>query len=160
MYGKISENRFTIKFSHTDPAHIQVAAILNRQERGNKAQYIVDAIMHYTNSGEARDTLRPVRLDERHIEAVVRRILSGGQANGGSGFVGADGGGVAPAPVDAAMPAPVGAAVSIVSSADNDSDTISPSQPTAEIIYSDAVEALGEDGLSAIAGALDMFRRK
>jgi hypothetical protein len=118
-------------------------------------------------------------LDERHIEAVVRRILSGGQANGGSGFVGAahagvvhigaDGGGVVvPVPVgagvptsaDAAMPVSVGTAAPAVSSAGNDPGTISPPQPTEEIIYSDAVEALGEDGLSAIAGALDMFRRK
>jgi hypothetical protein len=29
-----------------------------------------------------------------------------------------------------------------------------------EIIFDDAVEALGEDGFSAIAGALDMFRKK
>jgi len=29
-----------------------------------------------------------------------------------------------------------------------------------EIIFDEAVEALGEEGLGAIAGALDMFRKK
>jgi len=32
-------------------------------------------------------------------------------------------------------------------------------QSDADIIYDDAVEALGEDSFNAIAGALDMFRR-
>jgi hypothetical protein len=30
----------------------------------------------------------------------------------------------------------------------------------ADVVFDEAVEALGEDGLGAIAGALDMFRRK
>jgi len=33
-------------------------------------------------------------------------------------------------------------------------------QPYDEINFDDAIEALGEDGLSAVADALDMFRKK
>jgi len=139
MYGKKSENRFTIKFSHTDPAHLQVADTLNRQERGDKAQYIVDAVMHFINSDRVQDNLCPVRLDERHIEAVVKRILSNRQADGVAGF-----------DTPAAAVAPSTDAIDI---------DVSP-QPAEDIADSDISEALGEDGFNAIAGALEMFRRK
>ena len=56
---KKSNTKFTIQFSRKDIAHIQVAKILNQQARGNKAQYIVDAVLHYVNSGGAREAQLP-----------------------------------------------------------------------------------------------------
>jgi len=53
MHGKKAENKFTIKFSLSDPSHRHVADILNRQERGNKAQYIVDTVIHYITCDRA-----------------------------------------------------------------------------------------------------------
>jgi hypothetical protein len=74
MYGKKSELKFTVQFSQADPAHLRVADILNRQGRFGKADYIVNAVLNYIgeDTGEAQ---RPAVIDERHIEAVVNKIL-------------------------------------------------------------------------------------
>ena len=84
MGGKLIETRFTIQFSSADPAHLQAAAILNRQGRRSKAQYLVNAIIHYENCSETTNTQRISELDEKVIEAVVNRILldRGGQGMG------------------------------------------------------------------------------
>ena len=130
MYGKKSETKFTIQFSQTDPAHLRVADVLNRQERHGKARYIVEAVMHFLSCDGAQ---RPAHLDEKYIEAVVSRMLR----ESGADLVSV------PSPAGVVDdPAPI-----LVSSAD-------------EIIYSDAIDALGEDGINAVAGALDMFRKK
>ena len=132
MYGKKKEAKFTIQFSRDDPQHLQVADILNRQKRYGKAQYIVDAVIHYINFGLTEAAMRPVRLDEKHIEAVVSRIL-GDRSVGGAGGV----------PV--LLPA---GRIDEHSEAD------------ADVVFDDAMDALGEEGFDAIAGALDMFRKK
>jgi len=77
LYGKKSETRFTIQFSRSDPKHIQVAEILNNQARYGKAQYIVDAVLHYESCTETCSMNRAagVGVDEKAIEAVVNRIL-------------------------------------------------------------------------------------
>ena len=109
--------------------------MLNRLEWRGKAQYVVNAFLCYLSRGDLPEARSPAP-DEKHIEAVVNRILQG-RNNSGAGVI----------PVSA----PAGHA-----------DEPSPSALafTDDLVYDDAVEALGEDGYNAIAGALDMFRRK
>ena len=132
MADKMVDTRFTIQFSKTDPTHLQVAEILNQQGRRSKAQYLVNAVLHYENCDAMPDTQRPARVDEKVIEAVVNRILRD-RADAAADAP------IVPVPKDpAAMQ----------------------SRPSEEINYDDALEALGEDGFNAVTGALDMFRRK
>ena len=130
MAGKKTDNRFTIQFRRTDPKHVQVVNLLNQRERFEKAQYIVDAVLHYESCNATTDSERLERFDEKAIEAVVRRILRE-----------KEGSYVVRQPSDAASA--------------NQSE---PSQSAEEIHFDDAMEALGEDGFNAVAGALDMFR--
>jgi len=132
MADKLVDTRFTIQFSRTDPTHLQAAEILNRQGRRSKAQYLVNAVLHYENCGETPNIQRLAAFDEKVIEAVVNRILRDREENG--------------------APAPVGP-VSV-------KQTETRSQSADEVNFDDAVEALGEDGFKAVAGALDMFRKK
>ena len=135
MADKKSDRRFTLQFNKKDPAHRQVADILNQLEWRGKAQYVVNAVLHYINRGDSSEAQRPA-LDERQIEAVVSRMLQSLRENGT---------GVLP-----------------VSTPAGQVDDLSPSALISgnEIIYDDALESLGEDGYNAIAGALDMFRKK
>ena len=68
IYNKKVETRFSIQFNQANPEHVQVADILNRQACRSKAQYIVNAVLHYESRNEAHN-------DEKHIELVVNRIL-------------------------------------------------------------------------------------
>lgn len=81
---------------------------------------------------ESRKTMRHQVSDERHIESVIRRILRDREESGA---------GILPAA------APAG-------------QVEKSTEPTAEIHFDEAMEALGVDGFNAIAGALDMFRKK
>ena len=132
MGGKMAETRFTIQFSRTDPSHIQVADILNRQGRRSKAQYIVNAVLHYENCGETQNVQRTAGIDEKFIESVVNRILRDTEYNGGGKMN------------DATMSGEIKKTISDIE----------------EINYDDALESLGEEGFNAVAGALDMFRKK
>ena len=112
--------------------------------------------MHFVNCDGAQGSLRPVRIDERHIEAVVRRILLDRQDDG-----------IAVVDSRASAANDTSAVFSSVghinSTPQGDlADSIPPpTQPLADadMIYSEAAETLGEDAVNAIAGALDMFRR-
>ena len=167
--GKKAETNFTFQISRTDPAHLQVVDIFNRLERGFKAQYDVDAVMHFINCDGARGRL----IDEKHIEAVVKRILSDRQVSGDVSFgtaaptVGVNGISTQSDDdhVDSVPAHKNGAGTHIVSSSAGKSKTEKPnpaSKPDVadEITYDEAIETLGEDGFAAIAGALDMFRKK
>ena len=66
--------KFTIQFSEGDPLHQQTAAILNQQGR-RKAQFLVNAVMHYLHCKEAPDIPQPAQVDVDAIEAIVRRIM-------------------------------------------------------------------------------------
>jgi hypothetical protein len=129
----MAETRFTIQFSQTDPSHLHVAEILNRQGRRSKAQYIVNAVLHYENCGETPNIQRSVAFDEKFIEAVVNRILRD-RAEAGTGD-----------PPNSAS----------VSQGGTTKRTFAE-----EMSFDDAVEALGQDGFDAIVGALDLFRKK
>ena len=132
MAGKKAGTKFTIQFSQTDPLHLQVAELLNQQGYHGKARYIVDAVLHYESCDATPDMQQPVWVDEKFIKAVVNRILH-------------DRGECV-----------VEESVSSVSAVKKQE----PQQPIEEINFDEAMEALGENGFSAVASALDMFRRK
>lgn len=72
--AKKDEYRFTLQFTSTDPRHLQVAEILNRQGR-RKAQYLVNAVLCFEN-GAATDEIQQPTPDYHMIEAIVNRILA------------------------------------------------------------------------------------
>lgn len=78
MAEKKSLYRFTIGFNPGDPAHRQVAELLNRQGR-RKAQFLVNAILHYIHCPETPDlpetVEQPVGMGQADMEALVVRIL-------------------------------------------------------------------------------------
>lgn len=57
-----------------DPSHRQVIDILNQQGR-RKAQFIVNAILHYINCPETPEIPQPSSIDSHVIEEIVFRIL-------------------------------------------------------------------------------------
>lgn len=125
---KIADTKFTIQFSRTDPTHLQVAEILNRQGRRSKAQYLVNAILHYENCGETPNIQLPEGFDEKIIESVVIRVLREIEESKANKQV---------------------------------SDISSKTPKSAEDInIDDVMDSLGQNGLNAITGVLDMFRKK
>ena len=133
MADKKSDRRFTLQFNKKDPAHCQVADILNRLEWRGKAQFVVNAVLYYMNRGKVPEAHRSATVDEKHIEAVVNRILRSRVDGIGAGLIPA----VPPAGI-----------------------IEKPPQIDTDDVFEEAVEILGEEGLCAIAGALDMFRKK
>ena len=75
MAEKKSLYRFTIGFNPGDPSHRQV---LNQQGR-RKAQFLVNAILHYIHCPETPDLPEPVEpltgMGQADMEALVVRIL-------------------------------------------------------------------------------------
>ena len=131
-HGKKSEGKFTIQFSRTDPAHIHVTDMLNRKERGAKAQYIVNAVLYYETHGGEPDTKYTAPIDDKYIEAAVNRILRNRETSG-TGILPV----TAPLEQECKQPTPV-----------------------EDIVFDDDTESLGEDGYNAIASAMEMFRKK
>lgn len=66
--------KFTIQFNSGDPQHQQTAEILNQQGR-RKAQFLVNAVLHYLYCSETPNIPQPAP-----IEAIVRRIMMEEQA--------------------------------------------------------------------------------
>lgn len=137
MQGKKAERKFTIQFSRTDPAHLHVVDILNRLERCFKAQYIVDAILHYESRDAEWDTQPPAPIDARYVESLIKKVLRDREGTG-----------------DGLLPTEIPAFSYPVGQVDKTPQT------DTDIAFGEAMDILGEDGLSAIAGALDMFRTK
>ena len=75
MISKKAQTRFTVQFNQTDPSHLKVADILNNQKKHGKAQYIVDAVIHYIGCGLAESATHQIKLDEKQIELIVKRLL-------------------------------------------------------------------------------------
>ena len=132
MEDKADKTKFTIQFSRTDPSHLQAVDVLNRQGRRSKAQYIVNAIMHFENCTETPSVPRTSDFDIRVIEAVVNRLLLEKEA--------------------------VAVRPDTVSSVEK-SKVIPPSKDADEISYDEAVDTLGESGIQTIANTLDLFRK-
>lgn len=74
MTKKKDPYKFTIQFNPGDPAHRQTTDLLNGLER-RKAQFIVNAVMHYIHCKETPDMPQTALMDMELIEAVVRRIM-------------------------------------------------------------------------------------
>ena len=74
MADKKERSRFTIQFNSADPCHEQVVDLLNGQGR-RKAQFLVNAVLHYIHCSETPDIPQPAPLDTAVIETVVWKIL-------------------------------------------------------------------------------------
>lgn len=73
---KKDRGRFSIKFNENDPAHQMVIDILERQGSRKKAQFIVNAVLHYVNCTKVPDiSVFPVPADKEYIETIIRDIL-------------------------------------------------------------------------------------
>jgi len=127
---KKTEGKFTIQFSRTDPAHLKAANILNSKERRGKAQYIVNAILYYESHGGAPDTKPLAPFDEKSIEAVVNMVLL---KRGACNTV-------------------------LIPEAAPPSQVCKQLRPNEDIAIEDDIDALGADGLNAVADAMEMFR--
>ncbi len=129
MANKKDESKFTLQFSKTDPSHLKVAEILNQQGRRSKAQYIVNAVMHYENCSETPHISHTADLDIKTIEAIVNRILREREQ-----YIPVKTPEIKPLP-ERTVPEPE------------------------EIKFDDALESFGTDELNAIADVLSSFRK-
>ncbi|MCA5577301.1 hypothetical protein [Enterocloster clostridioformis] len=75
MSGKRNRERFSIKFNENDPAHDTVIRLLEKQGPHRKAQFIVNAVLHYINCRETPDILSPQAIYRESIEEIIREIL-------------------------------------------------------------------------------------
>ena len=79
MAGKKDRSRFTLKFNEHDPAHESVICLLEQQPPHSKAQFIVNAILHYVHCPETPDitpvSLLPGVIDRTMVEKIVSEIL-------------------------------------------------------------------------------------
>ena len=87
MKEKKDRERFSIKFNENDPAHEAVIRLLEKQGPHSKAQFIVNAVLHYVNCKEAPDISPAQMVDKAFIEKIVMEVLSrknGGQQDKGN----------------------------------------------------------------------------
>lgn len=77
--AKKDRERFSIKFNENDPYHQKVIDILEQQGSRRKAQFIVNAVLHYIHCKETPDiaaTLPAAQpVDKTYIESVIREIM-------------------------------------------------------------------------------------
>ena len=136
MADKKDRACFTIQFSETDPAHRQVIDILNRQGRRSKASYLVSAVLSYesrTGTPIAQPVSSPLDMDQ--VKAIFWQLLEETRANS----------------LEPGKP----------QRKPKQSKTKQAQEPEPENLRLDAaLDVLGEDGLDAVAGALDIFRQR
>lgn len=120
--------KFTIQFNPADPTHRQTADLLNQQGR-RKAQFLVNAVMHYIHCPETPDMTPPAVLDTALIETVVRRILKEQKMGA--------------APANTKPGGPPKAAP----------------EASEAVQFDEASDMLGAEGLAAIANTMAMFRK-
>lgn len=75
MKEKKDRERFSIKFNENDPAHDAVIRLLEKQGPHSKAQFIVNAVLHYVNCSETPDASLPRAVDRAAVEQIVAEIL-------------------------------------------------------------------------------------
>ena len=78
MKQKRDRGKFTIKLKENDPVHEKVIRLLESQRPHNKAQFIVDAILYYTENREQnheRAENRAPAMDRAAVEAIVYDVL-------------------------------------------------------------------------------------
>lgn len=88
MNEKKNRERFSIKFNENDPAHDAVIRLLEKQGPHSKAQFLVNAVLHYVNCQEAPDISLAQTADRASIEKIVMEVLSRrdrGQQDTGNG---------------------------------------------------------------------------
>ena len=132
MHNEKSDVRFNIQFSRTDPLHRHVAGILKNKARGDKAKYIVNAVIYYESHCEAADTKYMALINEKYLEAAINRILLD------KGDAGTD---ILPVNPPAKQ-------------------IHKQSQPTEDIKKDNDIETLGEHGINAISNSMRMFQKK
>lgn len=76
MKEKKDRERFSIKFNENDPTHDAVIRLLEKQGPHSKAQFIVNAILHYVNCSETPDISAAQTADRASIEKIVMEILN------------------------------------------------------------------------------------
>ena len=74
MKQKRDRGKFTIKLKENDPVHEKVIRLLESQRPHNKAQFIVDAILYYTENHERAENRAPAK-DRAAVEAIVYDVL-------------------------------------------------------------------------------------
>lgn len=74
MAEKKDPCRFTVMFNRTDPNHLQVVEVLNQQKH-RKAQFIVNAVLHYLNCPETPVIQESVPVDKQAILNIVAQYL-------------------------------------------------------------------------------------
>lgn len=79
MRQKKERGRFTIKLNENDPAHEKAICLLESQRPHSKAQFIVDALLHYAENRAADESRKPA-IDRAAVEAIVRDILKQAKA--------------------------------------------------------------------------------
>ena len=83
MKEKKDRERFSIKFNENDPAHEAVIRLLEKQGSHRKAQFIVNAVLHYVNCRETPDAAVSRTVDRAVVEQIVAEILGRtGKQNG------------------------------------------------------------------------------
>ena len=78
MPGKKEPGRFTISLNLEDPIQREVAQAINRQGPRRKAQFIVNAITHYTHCPETPtvSSAGAAAPDHAAIESVILQVLA------------------------------------------------------------------------------------
>lgn len=76
MKEKKDRERFSIKFNENDPAHDAVIRLLEKQGPHSKAQFIVNAVLHYVNCTETPDISPAQTAGRASIEKIVMEILN------------------------------------------------------------------------------------
>lgn len=100
------------------------------QHGRRKAQFLVSAVLHYIHCKETPDIPQSPPLDIQLIEAVVRRILKEQTSD--------------PPKAEAQPAIPTG----------------NTAKPMEDLHFNEAVDALGSEGLAAIASTMAMFRKE
>lgn len=74
MKQKRDRGKFTIKLKENDPVHEKVIRLLESQPPHFKAQFIVNALLYYTENHERAENKAPA-MDRAAVEAIVYDVL-------------------------------------------------------------------------------------
>ena len=75
MADKMQPGRFTLRFNMNDPQQQTAVEILNRLGR-QKAQFIAQALLHYTECKSLSQTAAYAVLDEHTLEQAILSVLA------------------------------------------------------------------------------------
>lgn len=75
MADKTQPGRFTLKFNLSDPQQLAAVNILNRMGR-QKAQFVAQALLHYSECTDVSLMPAPAPVDEHTLEQAILTVLS------------------------------------------------------------------------------------